>query len=99
MTRVLQTQHSRPPSATGFLVQRPLRGYISSAPARSPLHLLSRKERKNISLGAFCKDFFFLDWVLKYGDLWLIVQFIKVIFPDAVILGLLTHQGCPCSHP
>lgn len=33
--------------------------YISSASAQRPLHLLSWKERKNISLRAFCKDFFF----------------------------------------
>ena len=59
MTWVLQTQHSHPPSATGFLVQRPLHGYISSASARRLLHLLSRKERKNIPLRAFFKDFFF----------------------------------------
>lgn len=54
-------------------------------------------EEKHLTQGLL-QRFFFLDWVLKCSDLWLIVQFIKVIFPDAVILGLLTHQGCPYSH-
>ena len=70
---------------------------ISTCSESSP-PALTEGEEKHLTRGLL-QRFFFLDWVLKYGDLWLIVQFIKVIFPVAVILGLLTHQGCPCSHP
>lgn len=69
--------------------------YISSASAQRPLHLLSWKERKTSHSGPSAKIFFRLGF--KCSDLWLIVQFIKVIFPDAVIWPL-THQGCPYSH-
>lgn len=43
--------------------------------------------------------FFVLEGVLKCSDLWLVVKFIKVIFPDAVILGQLTRQGSPPPPP
>lgn len=64
--------------------------YLSSICLASPPSAAAEGE-KNISLGAFRGDFFNLEWVLKYSDLWLVVEFIKVIFPDAVVLGQLTH--------
>lgn len=77
---------------------------LSGPETSARLHLISTCSRvrrgKTSHSGPSSKMFFFfLDWILKYSDLWLLVQFIKVIFPDAVILGLLTHQGCSRSHP
>ena len=97
MTRAMLRQHSHPPSATGLSgPELPAGPYLTSICSASSPSAITEGE-KNISLRAFCKEdfFFFLERVLKYTDLWLVVEFIKVIFPDAIILGPLTHQGSP----
>lgn len=52
-----------------------------------------RRREKHLTQSLLQRYFFYyyLEWVLKYSDLWLVVEFIKVIFPDAVVLRRLTH--------
>lgn len=96
------------PANTAFTstVSHRLSGPENLCAATSHQHLLGvlstcshGRRGKTSHSGPSSKIFFFSDWILKYSDLWLLVQFNKVIFPDAVILGLLTHQGCSRSHP
>lgn len=72
---------------------------ISICLASSPSSI---RGEKNISLRSFCREgvfCFVLFWkgFSKYSDVWRVVEFIKVIFPDAVIFGQLTRQGCLIS--